>query len=133
MRISERLHEFHQRSPQLINVLGGFRKVIGKIDFGVRHSSELVDRQLKTVLILVEQPFDLQKVFLLEGVDGVFHVVPHLGFDLSATVGESQREIRLTGLFWLYLFYGDDEAGSDYLVLKARTIREEEILHVFRP
>ena len=88
-----------------------------------------MNRDLEAILISVQQAFDLEEVVLLEGVECVFDVVPHFGFDLATTIGKSQREIGLAGFLWLYLLAGDDETGNDDFVFEARTIREEEFFH----
>ena len=90
-----------------------------------------MDRDLEPVLVLIEQALDFEEVILIEGVDGIFDVVPHLGFDLAATVGENQRQVRLSALLGLDLLGTDDKSGGDDLVFEAGTIREEEIFHDF--
>ena len=72
-----------------------------------------MDGELEAVLVLVEQAFDLEKVVLFEGVDGILDVVPHLGFDLAAAVAQSERQVRLAGFLGLDLLADDNEAGDD--------------------
>ena len=81
-------------------------------------------RELKAVLVLVDQAFDLEEVILLEGVEDLFNVVPHLGFDLAAAIAESERQIRLAGLLGFDLLGNHDEARGDDLVFLARRNRK---------
>ena len=88
-----------------------------------------MDGDLKTVLISVQKPLHLQEIVLLEGVEGVLNVVPHLGFDLAGTVAQSERQIRLARLLGLHLLGYHHEAGCDDLVFLLGTIADEEIFH----
>ena len=90
-----------QSSPIFLVVFG---KIVGKVDFRIAQPAQLVDRELEAVFVFVNQPFDLEKVVLLEGVDEFLDVVPHLGFDLAAAIAQSQRQIRLSGFLWFDLF-----------------------------
>ena len=55
-----------------------------------------MDGELEAVLVLVDQALDLDEVVLLEGVDGVLDVVPHLGFDVAAAIAQGEGQVRLT-------------------------------------
>ena len=81
-----------------------------------------MDRVLKPIFVLVEQSLDLQKVVLLESVEGVLDVVPHLGFNLAAAVCKSKSQIRLSRLLGLNLLGGNDETRSNNLVFEAWAI-----------
>ncbi len=67
VRILERRHKLRQRSPEFTDVLGGLGQVVGEVDIAFFHAPQLVNRELKTILVLVDQPFDLEKVVLFEG------------------------------------------------------------------
>jgi hypothetical protein len=68
-----------------------------------------MDSDLKSILVFVEQALDLDEVILLESVQGILHVVPHLGFDVAGAITERQCQVRFTRFFWLHLFDDDDE------------------------
>src|SRR5215467_2618000 len=91
-----------------------------------------MDRDLKTVLVLVEQAFDLDEIVLLENADGFLDVVPHLGFYLAGAVSEYQSEVWVAGFLGLDLLGDYDEAGSDDLVFKLGATGKEEFLHSVR-
>src|SRR5689334_16044809 len=88
-----------------------------------------MDGQLPVVLVAVDQPFDFDVVVLLEDVNGLGNVVPHLGFDLPTAVGQGKGEIRLAAFLGFHLFGGNHKAGSDDLVFAAGTIGYVKIFH----
>src|SRR5438105_2736350 len=88
-----------------------------------------MDRKLKVVLVAVDQSFDLDVVILLESIERIGDVVPHLGFNLAASICQSQRQIGITGLFRLHLFNRDHKARRDYLVVATRAIGDIKVLH----
>src|SRR5580658_5304422 len=98
MRIAKGSDGSCQGLPKLADILGGLRQVIGEIDLGVAEAAQFVNRDLETVLILVEQAFDLEEVLLLESVDRVLDVIPHLGFELAGAITQNQRQIRFAAL-----------------------------------
>ncbi len=116
LRILKTGYKIGQRLPQFANIFRGLGQIIGEIYFRISQATQLVNRDLKAVLVFVDQPFDFQEVVLLEGVESLLDVVPHLGFDLAAAVAQSQREVRLTGFLWFDLLGDDYEAGSDDLI-----------------
>src|SRR5208337_5265721 len=95
LRILERGDKLGQRPPELADVLGGFRQVVGEVDLSFFHAPQLVNGELKAILVLVDESLDLEEVFLLEDVDEFFDVVPHLGFDLAGAIGQGQSQVRL--------------------------------------
>ena len=78
--------------------LRGLGQVVGEIDFRFPHAPQLVDGELKAVLVLIDQALDFDEVVLLKGVDGIFDVVPHLGFEMAAAVAQGEGQIRLAAL-----------------------------------
>ena len=92
--------------------LGGLGKVVGEVDFGFAQLAQLVDGELKAVLVLVDEAFDLKEIVLLEGVEDFFDVIPHFGFELAAAVAESEREVGLAGFLGLDLLADDDESSK---------------------
>jgi hypothetical protein len=130
MGVLESSDETGEGSPEFIDVLGGFRKVVVKFDFGFAKLTELVDGELEALLVLVDEAFDFDEVILLEGFQNFFDVVPHLGLELSAAVAESESDIWLPGLFGLDLLGNDDKAGGDDLVLVTQAVADVEVLHV---
>ena len=129
VRILERGHKLRQRSPEFADVLGGLGQVVGEVDIAFFHAPQLVNRELKTILVLVDEPFDLEKVVLLEGEDEFVDVIPHLGFDLAAAIGQDQRQIRLAIFLGLHLLRRHDEAGGDDLVFLLGTLGDEKLFH----
>ena len=79
--------------------------------------------ELKTILVFVDETFDLEEIVLLEDVDEFFDVVPHFGFDLAAAVGQDQGQIRLAIFLRLDLLRRHHEAGGDDLVFLLGTAR----------
>src|SRR5580698_1266919 len=98
MGIAKGSNESRQGLPQLADILGRFGQVIGEIDLGVAQATQFVNRDLEAVLVFVEQAFDLEEVVLLEGVDRVLDVIPHLGFDLTGSITQDERQIGLSSL-----------------------------------
>ena len=113
----------------MVNVFGGLGKVIREVDFRFAQLAQLVDCELKAVLVLVDEALDLEEVILLERVEDLFDVVPHFGFELAAAVPESERQVGLPGFLGLDLFADDDEARGDDLVFVARAIADVEVFH----
>ena len=111
MRILEGRDEGRQGLPEFVDVLGGLGKVVGEIDFGFAQLAQLVDGELKAVLIFVDQAFDLEEVVLLEGVEDFLDVVPHFGFELAAAVAERESQVRLASFLGLDLLADDDESS----------------------
>ena len=126
---SESRHEAGQSLPEFVDIFCGLRQVIGKFDFRFAQLAELVDGELKTVLVFVDEALDLEEIVLLEGFEDFLDVVPHFGFELSGAVAESQSQIRLSGFLGLDLLGDDDEAGCDDLVFLARAVADIEIFH----
>ena len=77
---------------------------------------------LEAVLIFVEQAFDFYEIVLLEGVDCVLDVVPHLGVELAGAITQNKRQIRLSGLLRLDLLGNDHESRSDEFVFVVAAI-----------
>src|SRR5580692_872474 len=127
--IAEGSDESRQSLPELADVLGGLGQVIGEVDLGIAQAAQLVNSNLEAVLIFVEQAFDLEEVVLLEGVDRILDVIPHLGFDLASAITQDQRQIRLSGLLRFDLLGNDHKTRGDDLVFVVRAIGQEEFLH----
>ena len=130
MRVLESSDKAGQRLPEFVDVLGGLGKVVGEVDFGFAQLAQLVDGELETLLVFVDEALDFEEVVLLEGVEDLFDVVPHLGFELAAAIAESEREIGLAGLLGLDLLGDDYEAGGDDLVFVAGAVADVEIFHL---
>ena len=82
-----------------------------------------MDGDLKSVVVFVEQAFDLDEVFLLKGAEGILDVVPHLGFELTGTVAKCQSQVRLAGFLGLDLLGNHHKAGNDGLDSRAARSR----------
>ena len=133
VRILERGHKLRQRSPEFADVFGGLGQVVGEVDIALVHAPQLVNRELKTILVLVDEALDLEKVVLLEDGDEFVDVVPHLGFDLAAAIRQDQGQIRLAIFFGLHLLRRHHEAGGDDLVFLLRTFGDEELFQAAQP
>ena len=118
-----------QGAPELADILGGLGQVVGEVDFGFVQAAQLVDGDLKTVLVFVEQAFDFDEVVLLEGVDGFLDVVPHLGFELAGAIREHQGQVRLAGFLRLHLLGNDHEVRGDDFVFVLDAVGDEEFFH----
>ena len=129
VRILKGGDESGQRLPELVDVLCGLWKVVRKFDFRFAQLAQLVDRELKPVLVFVDQAFDFEKIVLLEGVEDFFDVVPHLGFELTAAVAEREGEVRLAGFLRLDLLGDHDKIGGDDFVFVADAIADVELFH----
>jgi hypothetical protein len=91
-----------------------------------------VDSELEAVLVLVNQTFDFDEVVLLETVDCILDVVPHLGFDLATAIAHGERQIWVAGFLRFDLLRDHHEAGSDDFIFVLDAIANEEFLwHVF--
>ena len=131
--ISEGGDEARQGLPELADVFGGLGEVVGEVDFGFSQAAQFVDGELEAVLVLVDQALDLDEVVLIEGVDGILDVVPHLGFDVAAAIAEGQSQVGFTGLLGLDLLGNHHEARSDDLVFVLDAVGNEKFLHRLRP
>src|ERR1039458_2582014 len=60
MWILEGGHKLGQRSPEFSDVLLGLGQVVGEIDIAFFHAPQLVNGELKTILVLVDEPLDLR-------------------------------------------------------------------------
>src|SRR5581483_2924433 len=127
--VFEAVNKLRQRAPELVNVFGGFREIICELYFYFVQAPQLVDRQLEAVVVLVDQAFDFDEVVLLEAIDAIGNVVPHLGFDLSGAVRQRESEVGFTGFFRLDLFYSDDKAGNDDLIFVLRRLGDIKVFH----
>ena len=88
-----------------------------------------MNRDLEAVFVFVDEALNFQEIFLLEGADRILDVVPHLGFDLAATVGKRQCEIGLAAFLGLHLLGDHHEAGGNNFVFEFMAIGEEKVLH----
>src|ERR1700722_2756713 len=129
VRILNRGHEFTQRPPEFDNVLGRLLQVVGEIDINFFHPPEFVDRELITILVLIDQSLDLEEVILIKHGDELVDVIPHLRFDLATAIRQNQRQIRLAILFRFNLLRGHHKAGSDDLVFLLGTVGDKELFH----
>src|SRR5215468_7393720 len=129
MRILQRGYEVAQAFPKFINVLSCFWEVVSEFDFCIGQSAQLMNGELKTILVLVQQALNFEKVILLKGVESTLHVVPHFGFKLTAAIAQDEREIRLARLLGFHLFRHHNEAGNDDLIFLLGAIADEEIFH----
>src|ERR1700683_1197746 len=129
MAILERGDKVRKSLPELVDVFGGLGKVVGEVDFGFAQFAQLVDRELKAVLILVDEAFDLEEVILLESFENFVDVVPHFGFELAAAVAEGERQVTLAGLLGFDLLAHDDESRSDDLILLPHAIADVKVFH----
>src|SRR5690242_14761329 len=66
--IFEAFYKSAQRLPELSDIFCGFRKVVGEFNHRIAQSTQLVDRKLKAVLVLVDEALNLDVVVLIEGV-----------------------------------------------------------------
>jgi hypothetical protein len=57
-----------------------------------------VNGELKAVRILIDQPANFDKIVLLEDVNRVGDVVPHLGVDLPGAVAQRKRQVDVAAL-----------------------------------
>ena len=129
MRILKARDELGQRPPQFAYILGRLRQVVGEVDLGFRHAPQFVNRQLKPILVFVDQALDLEKVILLEAEDELIDVVPHLGFNLPRAVCQDQCQIGLAVFLRLNLLRRHHEARGNDLVLLITTFGYEELFH----
>ena len=116
-------------APELANVFCCLGKIVGEIDFAFLHAPQLVDGELETVLVFVDQSLDLEEIILLERIEKFLDVVPHLGFDLPRPVAKSQCQVRLAILFRLHLLRHHHEARGDHFVFLLGTFGDEELFH----
>ena len=88
-----------------------------------------MNRELETLLVLIDEAFDFQEVILLKRLENFFDVVPHFRFKLTAAIAERECEVRLPGFLGLDLFGDNDKSGSDDLIFVARAIANVKVLH----
>src|SRR5215472_7909100 len=129
MGILKSSNEVGQHLPKLVDILRGFGQIISKLDFRLTQLAQLMNGELKPLLVLVDQTFNFKKIVLLKSVEHFLDVIPHLGFQLTASVAQGQRQVRLTGLLRLDLLRHHNEGGGDDLILVADAIADEKVLH----
>ncbi len=122
-------NEVGEGPPELINIFCSLGKIVGEFDFRFAQLAHLVDGELEAVFILVDQALDLEEIVLLEGIEHFFHVIPHLGFELSAAITKSKSKVRLTGFFRFDLLADHDKVGGNDLVLVASAVADVELFH----
>ena len=59
-----------------------------EIYFRLAQPAQLVNGDLEAIFVLVDEAFNFDEVVLLEAVNRVFDVVPHLGFDLAGAIAQ---------------------------------------------
>ena len=112
----------HARDPALelaehfVAVALGGRQIIGQIDFRFRHRLDLVQRELRPILEDLQQAFDAHEIVALEGVEGFRRVVPHLGVQLAAAVGERQGKIGIARFLLAHVLVRNQERALNSLV-----------------
>jgi hypothetical protein len=122
-----------QRSPQLGDVLLRRRQEVGEIDLALFHLADLVDGELDAIVVAVDQAFDFDEVVLIERLDHVRDVVPHLGVELAGSVGKRELQIQLTRLPRTHLLGGDHERRRDGFVLVLGRVLNVEVFHECSP
>src|SRR5215469_6993481 len=108
MNVLKSADKIGERLPELVDVFGRLRKVIGKLDFRFPQFSKLMNGKLETLFVFVDQALHLQKIVLLKGLENPVDVVPHFGFELAAAIAQREREVGLSS------FFGFDLLGHDY-------------------
>src|SRR5579864_6117189 len=66
VRILKAGNIFGEGLPELVNVLRGLREIVAVVNLTIAQFSQLVDGQLKTVLVFVQQTLDLEEVVLFK-------------------------------------------------------------------
>src|SRR5579862_7894701 len=72
VRVLERGNKGREGLPKFVDVLGSFGKIVREVDLAVPQLAQLVDRELKAVLVFVDEALDFEEVILLEGVENLF-------------------------------------------------------------
>ena len=80
MGIVKTRNEISEGLPELIDIFCGLGKVVGVINLGIAKLTELVNGELETLFVLVDEAFDFEEIVLLKGFEDVVDVVPHFGF-----------------------------------------------------
>ncbi len=55
-----------------------------------------MDRELRAIVIKLEQPFYFDEIVAVEGIHDLGDVIPHLGVNLTAAIRQQHGEIRLS-------------------------------------
>src|SRR6266700_2217134 len=98
MRVTYAVHKSAQSAPENVHILGGARKVVGKVDFGFLHRPHLVQGQLETAVEFVNQAPYFDEVVLLKAIDVFRDVVPHLRVNVAGAVPQRKRQVEFTVL-----------------------------------
>ena len=112
----------HRRNPgaelreHFVTIAFGCRKVIGEIDFRLRHRQKFVNRELLPVLKYLEQSLYAHKIVALESIQHFGRVLPHLGVELAGAIGERHRKIRFARFLLANIFVMHQEDPGDDLV-----------------
>src|SRR5689334_24184980 len=64
VRILKAGNIFGEGLPELVNVLRGLREIVAVVNFSIAQFSQLVDGQLETVFVFIDQTLDLEEVVL---------------------------------------------------------------------
>ena len=110
MRIGHGGDDGAQLAPHFAGIASGRGEIVREIDFAVLETAHFVNRELRTVVIDLDESLHLHEVVAIEGVHHFGDVVPHLGFDLAGSIAEAQGKIRLSGFLFANLFGADQEA-----------------------
>src|SRR6516164_8066409 len=99
--IVDRLYKLAESAPELVDVLWGLGEIVGVIDLPVGQLADLVDGELPAAIVLLDQAFNFDEVILIEGIEGVRNVVPHVRLEVSAAICQGDREIGIAALLVL--------------------------------
>jgi len=83
VRVLKGCDEVRKSLPQIVNIFCSLGKIIGEFNFGVAQLAHLVNGELETILVFINQALDLEEIVLLESIENFLHVIPHLGFELN--------------------------------------------------
>ena len=92
------------------------REIIARNRPPLFHPHQLVNGELRAVLINLDQALHPHEVVAIEGVHHLGDVVPHLGVDVAGAVAQDQRQVRLAALLLADVLRLNQEHGRDHLV-----------------
>jgi hypothetical protein len=131
-RAQVRVGHLADELPEFGQHLGGVAprggQVVGQIDLLLLEPPQLVNDQLRTVVVDLKAAFDLDEIVALKGADHLGDVVPHLGLDLAGAVAQGHRQVRLAGLL-LPEFLGVNQQRGENVFAGLKLAEAGELAH----
>jgi len=116
VRVRNRAHDAHQLGEHLVGIALGGGEEIALVHFVVRKPLQLVDGELRPVLVHLQDALHADEVVAVESVHHLGDVIPHLGVHFAALIAQGERQVWFAGLLLPDFLGTHQEAPLHYLV-----------------